>query len=356
MDLVIDIVAPEMKKAKPRDILSVPFGTCFSDHFFIMKYSNGSWKDARIQPFRNLELNPAALCLHYGQAIFEGMKAYRRGDRIMLFRPIKNFERLNRSANRMVMPNIDIDFVLKSLKKLLSIEKDWIPQLTGTSLYIRPTLIASEAKLGVRASSEYLFFIILSPVGPYFKEGFTPVNIMVSDKYVRAARGGVGAAKTIGNYAAGLYAGTIARELGCSQVLWLDALENKYLEEVGTMNIFVRFDDEVATPNLSGTILPGITRESVIHIAREWGHNVTERKISITEVIDGLESGKVLEIFGCGTAAIIAPVGLLHYKGISHDVAGGSIGALTQKLFDELTGIQCGEKPDNYGWVVEVPD
>lgn len=356
MELSINLVSPESMKQKPKDILNVPFGTVFSDHFFIMDFYNGSWQDARIEPLHKIELDPAALCLHYGQAIFEGMKVYRRGDRILLFRPQKNFERLNSSASRMVMPNIDPDFALDSLKKLIIIEKDWIPQLTGTSLYIRPTLIASEAKLGVRASNEYLFYIILSPVGPYFKEGFQPVNIMVSEKYVRAVRGGVGAAKTIGNYAAGLYAGTKAREIGCSQVLWLDALENEYLEEVGTMNIFVRFDDEIATPNLSGTILPGITRESVIHITKEWGHKIVERKISITEVIEGLESGKVIEVFGCGTAAIIAPVGLLHYKGIPHEVAGGNIGPLSQKLFDELTGIQCGEKPDNYGWIVEVTD
>jgi branched-chain amino acid aminotransferase len=246
--------------------------------------------------------------------------------------------------------------VLKSLKNLISIEKEWIPQLTGTSLYIRPTLIGSEPKLGVRASNEYLFYIILSPVGPYFKEGFKPVRIMVSEEYVRAVKGGVGSAKTAGNYAASLLAGTKAQELGCSQVLWLDALEKEYLEEVGTMNIFVRFDDELATPSLSGTILPGITRASVIQIANDWGYSVNERQVSITEVIEGIKSGKVLEIFGCGTAAIIAPVGLLHYKGVPHEVSAGKIGVLTQKLFHELTGIQCGERPDPYDWVVEVSD
>ena len=356
MDLVLDLVSSENRKAKPIDILNVAFGTIFTDHFFIMKYSNNFWHDASIEPYHSLKLDPAALCLHYGQAIFEGMKAYRRGDYVYLFRPKKNFERMNASASRMVMPSIDPDFALECLKKLISIEKDWIPQLTGTSLYIRPTLIASEAKLGVRTSNEYLFYIILSPVGPYFKEGFKPVKIMVSEKYVRAVRGGVGAAKTAGNYASGLYAGTIAKELDCSQVLWLDALENEYLEEVGTMNIFVRFDDELATPTLSGTILPGITRESVLHIAKEWGYTVNEREIGITEVIEGIKSRKVLEVFGCGTAAIIAPIGLLHYKGIPNQIAEGKIGALTQKLFDELTGIQCGERPDPYGWVVEVSD
>jgi branched-chain amino acid aminotransferase len=354
MKLSINLVDPEKRKLKPQDIMNVAFGTIFTDHFFLMQYHNDTWQNAKIEPYHTLELDPAALCLHYGQAIFEGMKAYRRGDRVLLFRASKNFERMNASAERMVMPRIDSSFVLDSLKKLISIEKDWIPELTGTSLYIRPTLIASEPKLGVRPSNQYLFYILLSPVGPYFKEGFKPVKIMVSEKYVRAVKGGVGAAKTAGNYAAGLFAGTKAKELGCSQVLWLDALENEYLEEVGTMNIFVQFDDELATPTLSGTILPGITRDSVIRITKNWGHNVNERKISITEVIEGLKSGKVLEVFGCGTAAIIAPVGLLHYKGTSHDVAEGKIGVLTQKLFDELTGIQCGERPDKYNWVVEI--
>ncbi|MFX0107849.1 MAG: branched-chain amino acid aminotransferase [Candidatus Hodarchaeota archaeon] len=282
------------------------------------------------------------------------MKAYRRRNSVFLFRARNNFERMVSSAQRMVMPEIDIDFVLDSLKQLLRIEKEWIPDIPGSSLYIRPTLIGTEPKLGVRPSNEYLFFIILSPVGPYFKEGFNPVKIMVADRHVRAANGGVGEAKTIGNYAAGLMAGKIANDAGYSQVLWLDARERKYLEEVGTMNICIKFDDELATPPLSGTILPGITRESVLQIAQDWGVKVKERPIMIDEVLEGLDNGKVEEIFGCGTAAIIAPVGELLYKDTVYKVSGGNIGPLTQRLYDELIGLQCGEKEDKFGWVTTI--
>jgi branched-chain amino acid aminotransferase len=254
----------------------------------------------------------------------------------------------------MVMPTIDSEFALESLKKLIHIERDWIPQVTGSSLYIRPTLIGVEPKLGVRPSTDYLYYVILSPVGPYFKGGFNPVSIMIADSHVRAAEGGIGSAKTMGNYAAGLLAGTEASKLGYSQVLWLDAHDRKYLEEVGTMNIFVLFDDELATPPLAGTILPGITRDSVLQIADDWGLNVNERRISIDEVLSGLKDGKVKEVFGCGTAAIIAPVGTLHYKDVPYSVGTAGIGETTQKLYDEIVGIQSGEREDPYGWVVEV--
>ncbi|MHA2378996.1 MAG: branched-chain amino acid aminotransferase, partial [Candidatus Thorarchaeota archaeon] len=292
--------------------------------------------------------------LHYGQGIFEGLKAYRRGRRVLLFRPDKNIERLNLSATRMVMPAIDPEFALESMLNLVRIERDWVPQVPGSSLYIRPTLIGTEPKLGVKASTEYLYYVILSPVGPYFPSGFGPVKIMVADKHIRAAEGGVGAAKTMGNYAAGLLAGKEAAEVGCTQVLWLDAHERTFLEEVGTMNIAVKFDDELATPPLSGTILPGITRESVLHILRDWGIDVKERRISIEEVIEGLQTGKVEEVFGCGTAAIIAPVGSLYYKGVAYSVGDGKIGPLTQRLYEEIIGVQSGEREDKYGWVVEV--
>lgn len=354
MEIEINLAPPEELKEKPSDVLKVPFGTVFTDHMFSMQYSASKWHDAMIHQFAPLSLSPAALCLHYGQGIFEGMKAYKHEERVLLFRPEKNFERLNRSADRMVMPHVDVDIALEALKKLLLIENSWVPDVAGSSLYIRPTMIGTQAKLGVKPADEYLFYIILSPVGPYFREGFSPVNIYLSTEYVRAVRGGVGVAKTIGNYAAGLFAGTKAAEVGCSQVLWLDALERKYLEEVGTMNIFVKFDDELATPPLSGTILAGITRDSVLTLAKDMGVKVMERQISVDEVIEGIASGKVVEMFGCGTAAIIAPVGSLWFNDRPYTVSDGKTGKLTQELFDELTGIQSGIREDRYGWIVEV--
>ncbi|MFW9944965.1 MAG: branched-chain amino acid aminotransferase [Candidatus Sifarchaeia archaeon] len=354
MKIQSSLLPEKDRKQKPTDVLKLSFGTVFTDHMFMMDYRDGEWLDPRVVPYGPLLVDPAALVLHYGQGIFEGLKAYRRGERVLLFRPDKNIERLNKSAIRMVMPTLDPDFALDSLLNLIRIERDWVPQVPGSSLYIRPTLIGTEPKLGVKASSEYLYYVILSPVGPYFPTGFGPVKIMVADKHVRAAEGGVGAAKTMGNYAAGLLAGKEASDVGCTQVLWLDAQERKYLEEVGTMNIAVKFDDEVATPPLSGTILSGITRESVLHILRDWGGDVKERRISIDEVIEGLGTGKVEEIFGCGTAAIIAPVGSLYYKGIAHTVGDGNTGPLTKRLYDELVGVQSGEREDKYKWVVEV--
>ncbi|MFX1481711.1 MAG: branched-chain amino acid aminotransferase [Promethearchaeota archaeon] len=354
MNIEINLVPPAERKPKPLDVLKVPFGTVFTDHMFTMHYINGHWTDARIRAYGPLSLNPAALCLHYAQSIFEGMKAYRRGKRVLLFRPEMNFKRLNLSAERMVMPAIDSDFALYSLKELIKVDSDWVPEVPGSSLYIRPTMLGTEAKLGVRPSEEYLYFIILSPVGPYFSAGFAPVKIYVSDRYVRAVRGGTGSTKASGNYAASLLAGTDAKQVGYSQVLWLDALERKWIEEVGTMNLAIRFDDEVATPPLSGTILAGITRDSVMTLLKDYGMKVNERPISIDEVIEGIKSGKVKEIFGCGTAAIIAPVGSLWYKDTPYEVADGKIGELTQRLFDDLIGIQSGEIEDQHGWVVHV--
>ncbi|MFX1264781.1 MAG: branched-chain amino acid aminotransferase [Promethearchaeota archaeon] len=354
MKIQSNLLPEKSRKQKPTDVLKLSFGTVFTDHMFLMDYRNGKWLEPRVVPYGPLSIDPAALVLHYGQGIFEGLKAYRRGERVLLFRPDKNIERLNKSAIRMVMPALDPVFALESLMNLIRIERDWVPQVAGSSLYIRPTLIGTEPKLGVKASNEYLYYIILSPVGPYFPSGFGPVKIMVADRHVRAAEGGVGEAKTMGNYAAGLLAGKEAVEVGCTQVLWLDAHERRYLEEVGTMNIAVKFDDEVSTPPLSGTILSGITRDSVLRILRDWGLQVNERRISIDEVIEGLGIGKVEEIFGCGTAAIIAPVGSLYYKGVAHTVGDGNTGPLTQRLYDELIGIQSGEREDKYEWVVEV--
>ncbi len=354
MEIDVALVPSEKRESHPEDPVNIPFGTIFTDHMFTMEYSKGSWHDPKIRPYHPLALDPAALVLHYGQGIFEGMKAYRRGDHVYLFRPEKNVERLNASARRLVMPEVDEQFVLHAIKKLVSIERDWIPQERGTSLYIRPTMIATEARLGVKPASQFLFYIILSPVGPYFKNGFKPVKVYVSDKYIRAVRGGVGSAKTIGNYAASLLGTQEANELGYSQVLWLDAIEYKYIEECGTMNVFVKFKDELATTPLDGAILPGITRDSVIHLARDLGIPVTERKISIDEVIEGIQDGSVEEIFGTGTAAIVAPIGELYYKGKAYTVANGTVGDLAARLYDTLTGLQAGEVPDKYGWVVEV--
>jgi branched-chain amino acid aminotransferase len=356
LKLEVNIAPENSLKPKPEDTLNLVFGSVFTDHMFVMEYSDNEWKNARIESYKPLQIDPAALVLHYGQGIFEGMKAYRRDNDVFLFRPEKNMNRLNLSAERMVMPHIDTDFVLKALSELLKIEREWIPTQPGTSLYIRPTMIATEPKLGVRPSSEYLFYIILSPVGPYFKEGFSPVGIYVADEHVRAAEGGTGFAKTMGNYAASLKATTKAKNAGYSQVLWLDAKERRYLEEVGTMNICIVFEDEIVTPPLGGTILSGITRDSVLELLRHWKHKVVERPITMDEVLEGLSNGSVKEIFGCGTAAIIAPVGKLHYKGITYPVSGGDIGPLTQKLFDELTGIQCGALKDPFDWVYVVND
>ncbi|MBY8996230.1 MAG: branched-chain amino acid aminotransferase [Candidatus Thorarchaeota archaeon] len=354
MNIDIDLVPKDERKEKPTDVLQVAFGTVFSDHMFSMRHTDGDWKDVRIHPYGPLLLSPAAQILHYAQGIFEGMKAYRRGDRVLLFRPEMNFKRLKASAERMVMPTIEIDFALHSLMELLKIDSEWVPEVLGSSLYIRPTMIATEPKLGVRPSKEYLYYVILSPVGPYFKEGFAPVKIYVSDKYVRAVKGGTGAAKASGNYAASLLAGTDAARVGYSQVLWLDAHERKWIEEVGTMNLFVRFDDEVVTPPLGGSILPGVTRDSVLTLVKDYGLTPTERMISIDEIIEGISSGKVKEIFGCGTAAIIAPVGSLWYKDTPHEVSDGQTGELTQRLFDDLIGIQSGELEDPHDWVVPV--
>ncbi len=355
MQIHVEKVDVEKRREIPKDALRLSFGTVFTDHMFIMKYSDGMWHDPRVQPYQPLMLDPAAMVLHYGQGVFEGMKAYRRGQNIYLFRPMDNLRRLNASAARLAMPRIDTDLVFEGLKQLLLLDKDWIPQQHGTSIYIRPTMIATEPRLGVRSSSEYIFYIILSPVGPYFREGFEPVRIYVSDKYVRAAPGGVGAAKAIGNYAASLLAMNDAVQSGHSQVLWLDAIHRTYLEEAGTMNVFVLLRDELVTPPLSGTILPGIIRDSVIQLARQWGYTVNERNISIDEVIQKAVSGELLEMFGSGTAAIIAPIGLITYKDKSYSIGGGKTGPLAKRLFDEITAIQCGEKKDIYGWVVSLP-
>jgi branched-chain amino acid aminotransferase len=355
LDFTITKASDAQLKSKP-DEKALGFGSIFTDHMFVMHYDEDKgWHDAEICPYHNFSLDPAAMVLHYGQAIFEGLKAYRgRDDQIYLFRPQDNLERMNVSAARMCMPTINTEDVLRALKSLLEIEQDWVPGVNGASLYIRPTMVATEAGLGVRPANQYIFFIILSPVGAYYPEGFNPVKIYVTDKYVRAVPGGVGNAKTAGNYAASIMAAVEAQKQGFTQVLWLDAVERKYIEEVGTMNIFFVIDDEIITPPLSGSILPGLTRDSVMTLARDWGLNVVERPISIDEVFAAGKSGALKEVFGTGTAAVISPVGSLHFRDITCNVNNGETGKLAQRLFDELQTMQYGEKKEPYGWVQQV--
>jgi branched-chain amino acid aminotransferase len=356
MEIKIQPATAGQRRTKPADESKLVFGKTFSDHMFITKYQSGrGWQDARIAPYENLSLDPAAMVLHYGQGIFEGLKAYRwhNGD-IYLFRPEKNMERLNRSARRMCMPEIDVPWQMEILAALLKLDVDWIPHSVGSSLYIRPTMIASEPALGVRPAQEYLYYIITGPVGAYYPEGFNPVKIYVSDEHIRAVRGGVGEAKTMANYAASLYAAEMAKKKGYTQVLWLDAVERAWVEEVGTMNIFFRIDDQLITPPLSGSILPGITRDSVIQLARHWGLPVSERPIKIDEVIATIRSGKMREIFGTGTAAVISPVGEICYKDQLYRIQDGAVGEWSQKFYDEILGIQYGEKIDPFGWIRKV--
>lgn len=342
--------------AKPADESKLVFGKTFSDHMFMMDYQAGEgWRDPRIVPYQNLQMDPAAMVLHYGQGIFEGLKAYRSNDgRILLFRPEKNCERFNRSAHRMCMPSIDPALHLEALEALLRLDVDWIPHSVGSSLYIRPTMIASEAALGVRPAKEYIYFLITGPVAAYYAEGFNPVKIYVSKEFVRTVRGGVGEAKTMANYAASLYAAEVAKRKGFTQVLWLDGVEQRYVEEVGTMNIFFRIHDELVTPALTGSILPGVTRDSVIQLARHWGIPVTERTITIDEVVEKIQAGTMKEIFGTGTAAVISPVGEINYRGENFQVHDGGVGEWSQQFYDEIIGIQYGEKADPFGWVHEV--
>ncbi len=356
MQLDIRKVDPSKRKPIPTDDSTLGFGNYFSDHLFKMNYApDQGWHAARIEPYGPLELDPATLVLHYGQEAFEGLKAYRgKDDGVYLFRHRDNFARLNASCRRLVMPEVPVDFVSDALKQLVLLERDWIPKSPGCALYIRPNIIATDAALGVRPSTTYLFYIIVGPVGAYYAEGFNPVAIYVADEYVRAVRGGVGFAKTSGNYAAGLLAQKEAKDRGFAQVLWLDAIERKYVEEVGTMNIFFRFGDAVVTSPLTGSILPGITRDSVIQVLKKWGVNVQERPIAIDQVVKGIETGALTEVFGTGTAAIISPVKSIHYKGEDHQVGDGKTGPLSQKLYDYLLALQYGEEEDPFGWVERI--
>ena len=340
---------------KPADD-SLGFGKIFTDHMFVMDYNKAEgWHDARIVPIDNITLHPACTVFHYGSEVFEGLKAYRRADgKVQLFRPIENAKRLNSSAERLCLPQIPVEDMLHILKTFISVEQDWVPSSPGTSLYIRPFLFGCDPFLGVHSVDMATFMIITSPVGSYYKEGLNPVGIMIEDEDVRAVRGGTGYTKCGGNYAASNRAGEKAEKKGYSQVLWLDGVHRKYIEEVGAMNVMFKINGEIITPELNGSILPGITRKSCLEVLRDRGYKVTERLISIDELAEAMKNGTLEEAWGCGTAAVVSPIGKLEYKGEIFTVNDGSIGKVTQELYDTLTDIQWGRTEDTYGWIVPI--
>ena len=351
----IKITKTTCPKEKP-DSSALGFGKIFTDHMFIMDYSREKgWYDARIVPFENISIHPASTVLHYGSEIFEGLKAYRRADgEVQMFRPIENIRRMNNSAERLCLPQMDEDMALEILKKFVDCEQDWTPSAPGTSLYLRPFMFGNDETLGVHAVHNARFMIIASPVGSYYKEGINPVKIMIEDEDVRAVRGGTGYAKCGGNYAASNRAGERAEQKGYSQVLWLDGVERKYIEEVGAMNVMFKINGEVVTPMLSGSILPGITRKSCIEVLKSEGYKVSERLLSIDELEQAMADGTLEEAWGCGTAAVVSPIGELSYKGKVFTVNGGKIGEVTQHLYDTLTGIQWGKIEDKFGWTLPL--
>ncbi len=355
-DLEIKLVKTTTPKQKPADEASLGFGKFFTDHMFIAEYTVGKgWHDARIVPYGPLSIDPASPVLHYGQEIFEGLKAYRRKDGgIQLFRPMENALRMNRSAERICMPPLDPEFQVKAMKMLIQLEEDWIPSSEGTSLYLRPMMIADGAELGVHPAKHFLYVIICSPSGAYYKNGMQPLRIHIEDYYVRAVKGGIGSAKTGGNYAASLKATFDAAEKGFDQVLWLDGRENKYVEEVGAMNMMFVIDGKIVTAPLEGSILAGITRKSILRLAQDKGYQTEERRISVQELFDAYERGGLTEAFGTGTAAVISPVGEMEYQGKSMVLNDHKIGNISQEMYDTLVGIQRGDLPDTYGWTVEL--
>ncbi|MFS0687860.1 branched-chain amino acid aminotransferase [Sporosarcina sp. 179-K 8C2 HS] len=342
-------------KTKPAfDQLS--FGTIFTDHMFTMDYSEEQgWHDPKIVPYEPIMLDPAAMVFHYGQTVFEGLKAYVTEDEeVLLFRPEENMKRLNRSNERLCIPAFDEELALSGLRKLIQVDKSWIPNIEGTSLYIRPFIFATQPYLGVAPSKTYRFMIILSPVGAYYKEGINPVKIAVESEFVRAVTGGTGSAKTAGNYAGAMKAQEVAEAKGYSQVLWLDGKEHRYIEEVGAMNVFFKLNGEVVTPELNGSILEGITRKSVIELLQHWDIPITERKISMEELYEAYQSGILEEAFGTGTAAVISPIGELYWNEKKITINNGEIGELSQRIYDTMTGIQTGRAEDPFGWRMTV--
>ena len=360
MDFQIETTPPERRRPKPTDESALGFGRIYSDHMFTMRWTaDGGWGEATIKPFAHLALSPAALVLHYGQTIFEGLKAYRNRGRgregtVNLFRAADNAARFNRSAARLDLPEVDPAVFTGAIEALLELDHEWIPRSHGTSLYVRPTMIATEPYIGLKSTQEALFFIITGPVGAYYPEGFNPVKITVTGEYSRAGPGGLGSVKTAANYAASLKAEKEALGRGFTQVLWLDAAERRYIEEVGSMNILFKIGGTVVTPPAGDTILAGITKESVLALLGRWGVPVEERRVTIDEVLAAHEDGSLEEVFGAGTAAVVSPVGSLDYKGRTLHVANAGTGPLTERLFNELTGIQYGTRPDPFGWIREV--
>lgn len=344
------------RKPKPLDESKLGFGKIFTDHMFVMDYSSSEgWHDPRVVPYGPIELDPAATCLHYGQLIFEGLKAYRTKEgKIVMFRPDMNMLRLCTSDDRLCMPGVDVDFAVEAMKKLIEVEKDWVPSSEGTSLYIRPFVISTDAFLGVHPSDTYKFLVILSPVGSYYPGGLAPIRIYVENEYVRAVRGGTGFAKCAGNYAGSLKSQVVAEEKGFAQVLWLDGVEKKYIEEVGSMNVFFVLEDEIVTPAINGSILPGITRDSVITLLKSWNLPVSERRLSVEELAEAHAQGKLKEAFGTGTAAVISPIGELTWGEKAMIINNGKIGDLSQRLYDEITGIQRCEREDKFDWICRV--
>lgn len=351
----IQITKAAALKAKP-DPKTLQFGKVFTDHMFLLNYDAGrGWHDPRIVPYAPLELEPSCMVFHYAQEVFEGMKAYRTPDGgVQLFRPYDNARRMNDSCERLCIPQIPEDLFVEGVRTLVKVEADWVPTEPDTSLYIRPFVIATDASLGVHASHSYLFCIICCPVGAYYAEGINPVKIYVESQDVRAVKGGTGYTKCGGNYAASIRAGERAEQNGYAQVLWLDGVERKYIEEVGSMNVLFKIDGKVVTPKLTGSVLPGITRRSCLELLRSWGYEVEERLISAQELFDAADAGKLEEAWGSGTAAVISPVGEMGWENRHVVINGGKIGPLTQRLYDTLTGIQWGKQSDPYGWTMKV--
>ena len=350
----IKVIKTTTPKAMP-DQSKLGFGRYFTDHMFIMEHDATGWHDARIVPYGNLSISPASTVLHYGAEIFEGLKAYRLKDgSVQFFRPEENAKRMINSAERLCLPEVSVEDFMTALKTLVEIDQDWVPYEEGTALYIRPFEFANAPFLGVHAVQDAVFIIILSPVGAYYAEGLNPVKIAIEDVDVRAVRGGTGYAKCGGNYAASLRAGEKAEQQGFTQVLWLDGVERKYIEEVGSMNVMFKINGKVVTPKLTGSVLPGITRKSCIELMKSWGLEVEERLISVDELFEAARTGALEEAWGTGTAAVVSPIGMLCYKGEEHVLCDNKIGPLTQKLYDELTGIQWGKKEDKFGWTVKL--
>ena len=351
----ITITKTASPKTKPNDS-ELGFGKYFTDHMLISDYNEDEWlHNTRIVPFENLSIHPASTVLHYGTEIFEGLKAYRRSDgKVQLFRPMENVRRLNNSAERLCLPQIPEEDSLQMLIEFVKCEQDWTPSSPGTSLYLRPFMFGNDETLGLHSIKNARYVIIASPVGSYYKEGINPVRIMIEDEDVRAVRGGTGYAKCGGNYAASTRAGERAEKKGYSQVLWLDGVERKYIEEVGAMNVMFKIGDEIVTPKLTGSILPGITRKSCIEVLKNQGYTVNERLLSLEELEKAMEDGTLEEAWGCGTAAVVSPIGELCYKDKKCIINNGKIGKVTQELYDTLTGIQWGTMPDTYGWTYEI--